>query len=131
MASSSIKIALEMTGVQAYANATERAAQANEKMAERSKKSIAGIMSSTQRMVDMATKSKEQMTLEKLSASGASPDQIAQVKARFAQVEQVRAAEKAAAAAKAAEEAASSCCCAPAPCCGSKPRRVARWVSMA
>lgn len=104
MASSSIKIALEMTGVQAYANATERAAQANEKMAERSKKSIAGIMSSTQRMVDMATKSKEQMTLEKLSASGASPDQIAQVKARFAQVEQVRAAEKAAAAAKAAEE---------------------------
>ena len=104
MASSSIKIALEMTGVQAYANATERAAQANEKMAERSKKSIAGIMSSTQRMVDMATKSKEQMTLEKLSSSGASPDQIAQVKARFAQVEQVRAAEKAAAAAKAAEE---------------------------
>lgn len=104
MASSSIKIALEMTGVQAYANATERAAQANEKMAERSKKSIAGIMSSTQRMVDMATKSKEQMTLEKLSASNASPDQIAQVKARFAQVEQVRAAEKAAAAAKAAEE---------------------------
>lgn len=104
MASSSIKIALEMTGVQAYANATERAAQANEKMAERSKKSIAGIMSSTQRMVDMATKSKEQMTLEKLSASGASPDQIAQVKARFAQVEQVRSAEKAAAAAKAAEE---------------------------
>lgn len=104
MASSSIKIALEMTGVQAYASATERAAQANEKMAERSKKSIAGIMSSTQRMVDMATKSKEQMTLEKLSASGASPDQIAQVKARFAQVEQVRAAEKAAAAAKAAEE---------------------------
>lgn len=104
MASSSIKIALEMTGVQAYANATERAAQANEKLAERSKKSIAGIMSSTQRMVDMATKSKEQMTLEKLSASGASPDQIEQVKARFAQVEQVRAAEKAAAAAKAAEE---------------------------
>ena len=104
MASSSIKIALEMTGVQAYANATERAAQANEKMAERSKKSIAGIMSSTQRMVDMATKSKEQMTLEKLSASGASPDQIEQVKARFAQVEEVRAAEKAAAAAKAAEE---------------------------
>ncbi len=104
MASSSIKIALEMTGVQAYANATERAAQANEKMAERSKKSIAGIMSSTQRMVDMATKSKEQMTLEKLSASGASPEQIAQVKARFAQVEQVRTAEKAAAAAKAAEE---------------------------
>ncbi len=104
MASSSIKIALEMTGVQAYANATERAAQANEKLAERSKKSIAGIMSSTQRMVDMATKSKEQMTLEKLSASGASPEQIAQVKARFAQVEQVRAAEKAAAAAKAAEE---------------------------
>lgn len=104
MASSSIKIALEMTGVQAYANATERAAQANEKLAERSKKSIAGIMSSTQRMVDMATKSKEQMTLEKLAASGASPEQIAQVKARFAQVEQVRAAEKAAAAAKAAEE---------------------------
>ena len=104
MASSSIKIALEMTGVQAYANATERAAQANEKMAERSKKSIAGIMSSTQRMVDMATKSKEQMTLEKLAASNASPDQIAEVKARFAQVEQVRAAEKAAAAAKAAEE---------------------------
>jgi hypothetical protein len=104
VASSSIKIALEMTGVQAYANATERAAQANEKLAERSKKSIAGIMSSTQRMVDMATKSKEQMTLEKLSASGASPEQIAQVKARFAQVEQVRAAEKAAAAAKAAEE---------------------------
>lgn len=104
MASSSIKIALEMTGVQAYANATERAAQANEKLAERSKKSIAGIMSSTQRMVDMATKSKEQMTLEKLSASGASPEQIAQVKARFAQVEQVRTAEKAAAAAKAAEE---------------------------
>ena len=104
MASSSIKIALEMTGVQAYANATERAAQANEKLAERSKKSIAGIMSSTQRMVDMATKSKEQMTLEKLSASNASPEQIAQVKARFAQVEQVRAAEKAAAAAKAAEE---------------------------
>jgi len=104
VASSSIKIALEMTGVQAYANATERAAQANEKMAERSKKSIAGIMSSTQRMVDMATKSKEQMTLEKLSASGASPDQIEQVKARFAQVEEVRAAEKAAAAAKAAEE---------------------------
>ena len=34
MASSSIKIALEMTGVQAYANATERAAQANEKLAE-------------------------------------------------------------------------------------------------
>jgi len=104
VASSSIKIALEMTGVQAYANATERAAQANEKLAERSKKSIAGIMSSTQRMVDMATKSKEQMTLEKLTASGASPEQISEVKARFAQVEQVRAAEKAAAAAKAAEE---------------------------